>query len=64
MKQIDIQNAPLTILISIDGQIYALAFDKDEYEALTFLIKRAVKTVVPSKTTQSQLNKLLRGEKL
>lgn len=62
MKQIEIQNAPLTILISIDGQMHMAAFDKEQYEVLSELIKRGIKSVVPTPATQSQLNKLLRGE--
>ena len=62
MKQVDIQDAPLTILISIDGQMHMTAFDKDQYEAIAALVKMGIKTIVPTSATQSQLNKLLRGE--
>ena len=64
MKQVDIENAPLTILISIDGQVHLTAFDKEQYEALSALLKMGMKNVIPTQVTQSELNKLLRGENL
>lgn len=62
MRQINIEKAPLTILISIDGQMHLTAFEKEQYEALTALLKMGIKNVVPTQATQSSLNKLLRGE--
>lgn len=61
-KQINIEKAPLTILINIDGQMHLTVFKKDEYEALSVLIKMGMENVIPTPATQSQLNKLLRGE--
>ena len=64
MKHVDIQDAPLTILISIDGRIHLTAFEKEKYEALSALLKMGITNVVPTEVTQSALNKLLRGESL
>ena len=64
MQQVDIENAPLTILISIDGQVHLTAFKKEQYEALSALLKMGMQNVIPTQVTQSELNKLLRGENL
>lgn len=64
MRQVEIENAPLTILISIDGQIHLTAFKRDQFEVLSDLLKNSMQNVIPTKATQSELNKLLRGEKL
>ena len=64
MKQKDITNAPLTILLSIDGRMYVTAFDKEEFEAVSHIVKSAIKNIIPTEATQSGLNKLLRGENL
>lgn len=61
-KQVDIQDAQLTILVSIDGQMHMTAFDKDEFESLSALVKMGIKAVVPTQATQSQINKILRAE--
>lgn len=64
MNWLNIQNAPLTILISIDGRMYLTAFEEEKYEALSSLLKMGISTIVPTDVTQSALNKLLRGESL
>lgn len=63
MQQVDVQNAQLTILINIDGQMYLTAFDKEQYEAVQVLVKTAIKTVIPTEVKQVQLNEFL-GVKL
>ncbi|WPK12266.1 hypothetical protein R6U77_00845 [Lysinibacillus louembei] len=59
MQQVDVQNAQLTILINIDGQMYLTGFDKEQYEAVQVLIKTAIKTVIPTEVKQVQLNGFL-----
>lgn len=59
MQQVDVQNAQLTILINIDGQMYLTGFDKSQYGAVQVLVKTAIKTVIPTKVTQGKLNEFL-----
>lgn len=59
VQRVDVQNAQLTILINIDGRIYLVGFDKEQYEAIQVLVKTAIKTVIPTKVKQVQLNGFL-----
>ncbi|MGE7545042.1 hypothetical protein [Sporosarcina newyorkensis] len=58
-EKVNMEGATSTILLTIAGQVYAVAVDKEDLETITFLIKRATKGVIPSGKTQWELNEFL-----
>ena len=59
MKQIDISNGELTVLIALDEDIHLVAFDKSQMDILEQMIKRSIQAIVPTGVTQYELNELL-----
>lgn len=55
MKEIDIKNAQVTILLEIDGEMHLVAMEKSEYQLISDLIKKTTKAVIPTGVKQSDL---------
>ena len=57
--EINIDEAKLNIILSIDGVIHLVAMERDRIEAFDGLIKMAIDKVVRTNKTQCQLNEFL-----
>lgn len=64
MREIDIKDAPLNILITIGDEVHLLAFEKEKLEALSALVKLGVKAVVPTGIQAGELYGFLQVERL
>jgi len=53
--RIDIQDAQLSLLIEIDGNVHLIGIDKEKLEAINFLIKESISVVIPTNRTQQDL---------
>lgn len=60
-KEINIENAQLTILLESEGKVYLLGMGKEKLEAVNFMVKNAAEIVVATDKTQSELNSFLMG---
>lgn len=56
---VNIDNATVNILIDLDGLVYMVATKKDNLDAISFLCKRAVESVIPTGKSQTELNEFL-----
>ncbi|WP_263707876.1 hypothetical protein [Shouchella tritolerans] len=54
-----VNDAQVTILVEIDGQVHLTAMEKEKYEAVTFLAKNSVVGVIPTGKSQAELNEFL-----
>ena len=54
-EQIDLTDATVNIFLEIDGKIYAVAYEKDKYDAVCHIIKNGVDSVIKTNKTQSEL---------
>lgn len=59
MKEINLENSQIAILVESDNKVYMTAMKKDDYEAISLLTKRAIKTVVPINRTKKELRSFL-----
>lgn len=57
MKNVDISNSQVSILIEIDGVVHLVGMEKDYYEAVSEVVKRSIATVIPTNKTQHELRK-------
>ncbi|WP_342512814.1 hypothetical protein MKY34_19740 [Sporosarcina sp. FSL K6-1522] len=46
MKEVSVEDANVNILLDIDGEVHIVGFEKDQLEAIEFLVKSAVKGVL------------------
>lgn len=58
-EQIDITKANLNILLEIDGEIYAVAYEKKKLEAISFIVKSAAANIIKTGRTQKELTKFI-----
>lgn len=63
MSKVDITNATVNILITVNGEVHLVAMAKDEYETVTFLAKKSVETLVRTGRSQAELNEFLNYER-
>lgn len=59
MKEVDVTKSEVTMLIEIDGQVHLIAMEKDNYAMLSELVKRSIKSVVPTKVSQQEFKKFV-----
>lgn len=59
MMEKSIEDAQLTILLEIDGQVHLIGMSKDKLDAITTVIKSAVEVVVPTNRSQKDLRDFL-----
>lgn len=59
MKNLDISNSQVTMLIEVGGEVHLVGMDPDSYKLLSDLIKQSISTVVPTGVTQSELRKFV-----
>ena len=60
-REVDIENAVVNILLTINGNMHLVAMRKDDLEAIQILVKNAASkgAVVKTEKTQSQFNDFL-----
>lgn len=59
MSKVDITKSQVTILIEFDGQIYLTKMNKDEYDVISTLAKKATVELIKTDVTQDELNRFL-----
>lgn len=59
MSKADITKSQVTILIEVDGQICLTKMDKDEYNVISMLAKKATVELIKTDVTQDELNRFL-----
>lgn len=52
--KIDIENASVSVLLTIDNQMYLVAMKKKSYDAISFLVKSSSMHVIPTNKTHEQ----------
>lgn len=55
----NIENAQISILFEIDGEVHMVGMSKDHLSAISVLIKKAVEVTVPTSKTQKDLRDFL-----
>lgn len=58
-KTMNVDNAEVTITLSVDGKVYLVAMPEDNLKAIAFLIKQATETIVPTGVMQGDLRDFL-----
>lgn len=58
-KTMDVNNAEVTITLSIDGKVYLVAMSEDNLKAISYLIKKSTDTIVPTGVIQGDLRDFL-----
>ena len=59
----NLKSAQLNLLLTIDGNVYAVAMEKDKLETIDFLVKASTAAVVPTGRDQSELLSFLQLNK-
>ncbi|MBM7598184.1 hypothetical protein JOC34_000541 [Virgibacillus halotolerans] len=54
-EQIDLTGASVNIFLEIDGKIYAVAYEKDKYDAICHIIKNGAEHIIKTDKTQLEL---------
>ena len=55
LNKVKLKEAQLNLLLTIDGQVYAVAMDREKLETIDFLVKGSTAAVVPTKRNQDEL---------
>lgn len=55
----NIEDAQVTILLEIDGKIHLVGMKKDNFDAVSLLIKSSAELAAPTGKTQGELNDFL-----
>ena len=55
MKEQDLTNAGVIILIEIDGVVYLVEMERERYEAIGMMVKMAAEKAYRTKKTQDEL---------
>lgn len=55
----NIQEAQVTILLEVDGEMHLVGMSKEHLDTITLLVKRATSMIVPTGKTQHELNDFL-----
>lgn len=55
----NIEKATINILVELDGDLYMVKMKKDDFEAVSFLTKRAIDTLVKTERKQVELLEFL-----
>ena len=59
MSKVDITKSQVSILIEVDGQICLTKMNKDEYDVISTLAKKATVELIKTDVTQDELNRFL-----
>ncbi len=59
MKDVNLKNASVTLLLEIDGDVYFTAMSRDRLEAVQVLVKSSTEIIVPTHKSQAELNEFL-----
>lgn len=59
---VGLEDAYVNILITLNGQVHLVAINHDNYDAISFLVKRSAKSIIKTDKTQSELNRFLNCE--
>ena len=60
-KQVNLEKATVNVIIELNGMVHKVIMEKDNYDAVSFLSKRAVDSLIPTSRTQSELLEFLNG---
>ncbi|MEK5107050.1 hypothetical protein MHI57_09760 [Cytobacillus sp. FSL K6-0129] len=60
---IDIKNAQLNLLLSIDGKVHLVGMDEEKLEVIDLLVKKSASIVIPTSKTQEDLLEFLNYKK-
>lgn len=63
MESVDAENLTVDILIEHEGEMYRVAMKEDDFEVVSFLVKRTIHSLVKTGKTQSELLKFLSYKK-
>ena len=59
VSKVDITKSQVSILIEVDGQICLTKMNKDEYDVISTLAKKATVESIKTDVTQDELNRFL-----
>ena len=59
VSKADITKSQVSILIEVDGQICLTKMNKDEYDVISTLAKKATVELIKTDVTQDELNRFL-----
>lgn len=59
MASVDTENLTVNILIEHEGEIHMVAMEKEKFEAVSFLTKRSIDTLIKTGKSQNDLLKFL-----
>lgn len=57
--EVKIDDAQVNLLLEVNGKIHLVGMSKDKLDAVEFLIKNSVSTIIPTKKTQQDLLEFL-----
>lgn len=63
MNEVNLDDVKVNILIELDEKIYLVAMEKGNYDAVSFLVKRAAESLIETGKTQAELNEFLGYER-
>lgn len=63
MSKVNIENSTVNVLLELDGEIHLVAMEPDKYDAVSFLIKASVDTIIKTGKTQAELLNFLNYNK-
>lgn len=55
----NVENAQVTLLLEIDGEIHLVGMSPDRRDALSMMVKASAEIAVPTKRSQAELNAFL-----
>lgn len=59
MSRVSIEDASVTVLLEIDGEVYFIGMSKERKEALDEMVKMVADVAYNTKRTQAELNEFL-----
>lgn len=63
MSKVNIEHATVNVLIELNGEVHLVAMNRDKYDAVTFLAKASVDTLIKTERTQKELLEFLHYNK-
>lgn len=55
MDQVDVKDASVNIILEIDGKLCVAAFEREKFEAISFIVKKGLDHLVKTDKTQEEL---------
>lgn len=54
-SEINVERATVNILVELNGNVYLVAMEKDNFDAVSFIAKRSIESLVETGRTQLEL---------